>query len=60
MAYVAASLNEMDLTFELLERAFLERSWELIFIREEPWFDDFHSDPRFIDLLNRINFPDKK
>lgn len=60
IAYVAASLNEMEQTFELLERAYRERSWELIFIREEPWFDDFHSNPRFIDLLNRIQFPEKE
>jgi len=60
IAYVAASLNDMELTFELLERAYRERSWELSFIREEPWFDDFHSNPRFIDLLNRIQFPEKE
>jgi len=60
IAYVAASLNDIELTFELLERAYRERSWELSFIREEPWFDDFHSNPRFIDLLNRIQFPEKE
>ena len=60
IAYVAASLDELDETFELLEKAFKERTWDLVFIREEPWFDDFHSHPRFVDLLKRIQFPGKE
>ena len=58
IAFVALSLGEKDHTFELLERAYKERSWELIFIRTEPWFDELHSDSRFIDLLKRIGFPE--
>ena len=60
IAYVAASLDEIDETFELLEKAYIERTWDLVFIREEPWFDDFHSLPRFVDLLKRIQFPGKE
>ena len=60
IAYVAASLDEIDETFELLEKAYIERTWDLVFIREEPWFDDFHSLPRFVDLLKRIQFPRKE
>ena len=60
LAYVAASLDEIDETFELLEKAYIERTWDLVFIREEPWFDDFHSLPRFVDLLKRIQFPRKE
>jgi len=53
-------LDEIDETFELLEKAYIERTWDLVFIREEPWFDDFHSLPRFVDLLKRIQFPRKE
>jgi Tfp pilus assembly protein PilF len=60
IAYVAASLDEIDETFELLEKAYIERTWDLVFIREEPWFDDFHSLPHFVDLLKRIQFPRKE
>tara|TARA_B100000686_G_C16714097_1_gene930949 strand:+ start:148 stop:1095 length:948 start_codon:yes stop_codon:yes gene_type:complete len=57
IAYVAASLNELDQTFELLEIAFKERTWDMVFMRTEPWLDDFHSHPHFLDLLRRIQFP---
>jgi len=60
IAYVAASLDEIDETFELLEKAFKERTWDLVFIREEPWFYDLHSHPRFVDLLRRMQFPGKE
>ena len=60
IAYVAASLDELDETFELLEKAFKERTWDLVFMRTEPWFDDFHSHPHFLDLLKRIQFPNGK
>ncbi len=56
IAFVLVSLGEKDRAFELLERAYIERSWELIFIREEPWLDDLRSDPRFDNLLKRMHF----
>ncbi|MBC8400781.1 MAG: tetratricopeptide repeat protein [Candidatus Marinimicrobia bacterium] len=57
IAFVLVGLGEKDRAFELLERAYIERSWELIFIREEPWLDDLRSDPRFENLLKRMHFP---
>jgi tetratricopeptide (TPR) repeat protein len=59
IAFVYLSINELDKAFVLLERAFQERSWELVFMREEPWLDDLHSEKRFTDLVNRLNFPPK-
>jgi len=59
IAFVYVGLGERDRAVELLEKAYKERSWELVFIREEPWFDDLRSDPRFVDLVRRMHFPKK-
>jgi len=59
IAFVEAGLGNTDEMFKLLERAYREKSWELAFMREEPWFDHLHSDPRFVDLLARLKFPEK-
>ena len=56
-AYVCLSLGDEDRAFELLEEAYADRSWELVFLREEPWFDTVRSDPRFVRLQQRMRFP---
>ena len=58
-AYVCFGLGERDRAFELLEEAYADRSWELVFLREEPWFDEVRSDPRFVNLQERMQFPEK-
>jgi tetratricopeptide (TPR) repeat protein len=54
-AVVYAGLGENDRAFEWLEKAWLERSWFLIFLKVEPIFDPLRSDPRFADLVRRVN-----
>ena len=54
MAFVAFGLGETELGFRLLGRAYRERSWELVFMATEPWFDHLHNDPRFTDLVKKI------
>jgi hypothetical protein len=53
-----AGLGDKDRAFELLERAFQERSPDI------PWFlkadlriDNLRSDPRYADLLRRARLP---
>jgi len=58
IAYVYVGLGEIDPAVELLERAYREKSWELAFLNVEPWFDDIRSNPRFSDIVSRLNFPD--
>jgi TolB-like protein/Tfp pilus assembly protein PilF len=53
-----ARLGRMDEAFEWLERAFEERDGNLAFIKTEPAYDGLRSDPRFQDLLRRMNFPE--
>lgn len=56
IAFVYAGLGEDDNTIAMLERAFAEKSWELIFMRTEPWLAHLHADPRFLHIVKRMNF----
>jgi TolB-like protein/DNA-binding winged helix-turn-helix (wHTH) protein/Tfp pilus assembly protein PilF len=58
IATVYASLGEKDKAFAYLERAHQERSSDLpYFLRADLRIDSLRSDPRFQDLLRRMNFP---
>ena len=50
---VYAALGEKDKSFEWLEKAYGERF--LMHIKTDPAFDPLRSDPRFADLLRRMN-----
>src|SRR5262249_487297 len=52
-----ALTGDRDHTFEWLEKAFAERSAVLEYIKTDDFFVPFHSDPRYIDLLKRMGFP---
>jgi serine/threonine-protein kinase len=49
------SLGDREETLAWLERAYEDHSWELVFVNVDPFFDDLHSDPRFVDLVRRIH-----
>ena len=51
-----AMLGDKNAAFAALEKAFGTRSG-LLFIKVDPQFDNLRSDPRFSDLMNRMNFP---
>jgi len=52
-AYVA--LGDKERALEWLEKAYTARDWGLPIIKTFPDFDDLRSDPRFSDLLKRMN-----
>ncbi len=54
-ANLHAQLGEEDQAFEWLEKAYEERQGWLIFLKSEPLFDPLRDDPRFTDLLRRMN-----
>jgi TolB-like protein/Tfp pilus assembly protein PilF len=51
------NLGDKDPAFQWLEKAYSERNPMLAFLRVEPLFDPLRSDPRYQDLLRRMNFP---
>jgi hypothetical protein len=56
MALIYAGLRENDAAFLWLEVAREERSPMLTFLKTDPRMDSLRSDPRFNDVLRRMNF----
>ena len=54
-AAVYTGLGDKDQAFQWLERAFEERHPGLVLVNIDPRFDSLRSDPRFADLLRRLN-----
>ncbi len=56
LVYPCVGLGERDRAFEILEKAYGERSGLLVYLKVEPSFDPMRDDPRFADLLQRMGF----
>jgi serine/threonine-protein kinase len=56
-AVVHVGLGEHDQALNWLEKAYEERFNRLAYLRREPVWDPLRADPRFADLLRRINLP---
>jgi serine/threonine protein kinase/tetratricopeptide (TPR) repeat protein len=52
-AVICAGLGENDMVFEWLEKAFEDHF--IVLIKVHPAYDSLHSDPRFTNLLRRMN-----
>ncbi len=57
LAFVHISLGEMDAALGMLEKAYTEGAWELVFMQVEPWLDPLRDEPRFQNLQQRMRFP---
>jgi tetratricopeptide (TPR) repeat protein len=58
IATVYAGLGDKNKAFEYLEKAYQERSSDLpYFLKADLRVDSLRSDPRFQELLRRMNFP---
>ena len=57
IAFVHVGLGEKRQAMDLLNTAYQQRSWELVFLQAEPWLDEIRDEPDFIDLLERMKFP---
>jgi len=57
IAMVYAGLGEKDQAFAWLEKAYEDRSMLLVYLKADPEFDSLSSDPRYADLLRRVNLP---
>jgi len=58
IALVFQGLGDTEKTFEWLEKAYKERAGWLFMVNVEPRFSSLRSDPRFRDLVRRMNFPE--
>jgi TolB-like protein/Tfp pilus assembly protein PilF len=57
IAVIHQGLGNKDQAFEWLEKAFTERSADLVHINGDPRFDSLRSDARFRNLIKRIGLP---
>ncbi len=57
IAAVHASLGEMDEAIDWLERAYEQRSPELLSLKVDTRFDVMRTDSRFVDLIERVGLP---
>jgi hypothetical protein len=58
LAYPHIGLGDKDRAFELLDKAYEERSGLLVYLKVEPILDSLRDDPRFDDLLRRMDLSD--
>jgi serine/threonine-protein kinase len=58
VAILYAGLGDKDQAFAWLEKAYQDRSSLMAQLKVEASFDPLRSDPRFQDLLRRMNFPE--
>jgi len=54
-AMIYIGIDDNDLAIEFLEKAYEERSSELTKLKVHPFYDSLRSDPRFINLLKKMN-----
>jgi eukaryotic-like serine/threonine-protein kinase len=59
IAAVYAALGDKNNAFAELENAYQERDWFLPRIKVDPIMDGLRDDPRFTDLLKRMNLPEQ-
>jgi len=56
-SFVHLGIGEYDKAIDLLEQAYAEQSWFLIFMQIEHWYDPIKKDERFIEIMNKMEFP---
>jgi len=55
-AVVYNGLGESDKALDYLEKAFAEKNVLMVFLKVEPKWNNLRREPRFIDLMRRMNF----
>jgi len=53
-----ADANDDDAVFEWLEKSYVRHEVEMTWLKMEPALNPYKKDPRYLDLLGRMNFPD--
>jgi eukaryotic-like serine/threonine-protein kinase len=58
VAAVYAKMGKKNEALTWLEKAYAERSGRMVRLRSDPAFDSLRSDPGFVAIVRRMNFPD--
>ncbi len=58
LALVRVGLNDKDRAIELIRTTVTQRSPAVVQLTVEPVWDPLRDDPRFQDLVRRMNFPE--
>lgn len=56
-AFIHIGLGEHEEALTLLQEAYDSKSWFIIFLQIEPWYDPIESDDRFQKLIDAMHFP---
>jgi eukaryotic-like serine/threonine-protein kinase len=54
IAVIHLGLGEKDQAFDWMQKAYVDHSAWLVYLKVDPWFDTVRSDARFGDLLRRV------
>jgi TolB-like protein/DNA-binding winged helix-turn-helix (wHTH) protein/Flp pilus assembly protein TadD len=57
LAVAHLNFGDKERALDLLGKAYEEREEDLVWIKNDPRWDPLRTDPRFQDLLHRMNFP---
>ena len=50
------ALGETEIALNYLEKAFAEKNVLMTFLKVDPKWNNLRNEPRFIDLMRRMNF----
>jgi DNA-binding winged helix-turn-helix (wHTH) protein/TolB-like protein/Tfp pilus assembly protein PilF len=56
LAVAYNGLGEKRKALDYLEKGFTEKDLRMVFLKVEPFWDNLRAEPRFIDLMRRMNF----
>ena len=59
VARIHLTLGEIDEAFHWLEVAYQQRAEWMVVLKVDPCLDNLRSEPRFQNLMRRMNFPAK-
>jgi hypothetical protein len=58
VASIYAKMGKKNEALTWLEKAYAERSGWMVRLRSDPEFDSIRSEPGFVAIIRRMNFPD--
>jgi tetratricopeptide (TPR) repeat protein len=56
LALVYSALGDRAEALDYLEKGFAEKDVRMVFLKVEPRWHDLRAEPRFIELMRRMNF----